>query len=367
MRGLGKFGPLNVVHFDAHMDYSHETQGVLYTHGTPIRRCRELDFVDHITSVGIRSARRKPYEESQRDGSLIITTRRFKELGPQGVVDLIPSGENLYVTFDIDVIDPSQAPGTGTPEVGGLFYEEARDCLEALVKRDNLVALDLGRGRAALRFLRNHQPTRRAPHHRRAGGQVPVQARAQSPGQPAGDASPMRTLFTNATLLDATGEPPRPGMAALVNQDRIAWIGPASEAQPPEGARVIDLAGKTLMPGLIDVHMHITQGATPDPTAEFTETIPFLALRGAANAATMLDSGYTTIRNLGAFGYSDVAIRQAIEQGHARGRAHDSVRRDGNHRRLRRARLPASGSPHTRIGNVRRRRGRAPRRPPPGL
>ena len=143
VRGLGKFAPLNVVHFDAHMDYSHETQGVLYTHGSPIRRCRELDFVGHITSVGIRSARRKPYEESQRDGSLIITTRRFKELGPQDVVDLIPSGENLYVTFDIDVMDPSQAPGTGTPEVGGLFYEEARDCLEALVKRDNLVAFDV--------------------------------------------------------------------------------------------------------------------------------------------------------------------------------------------------------------------------------
>ncbi len=143
VRGLSKFGPLNVVHFDAHMDYTHETQGVLYTHGSPIRRCRELDFVDHITSLGIRAARRRPYEESQRDGSLIISTRRFKELGPQGVVDLIPSGENLYVTFDIDVMDPSQAPGTGTPEVGGLYYEEARDCLVALVERDNLVAFDV--------------------------------------------------------------------------------------------------------------------------------------------------------------------------------------------------------------------------------
>ena len=128
-----------------------------------------------------------------------------------------------------------------------------------------------------------------------------------------------KTVFTNATLLDATGDPPKPGMAALVNEDRIAWIGPASEAQPPEGARVIDLAGKTLMPGLIDVHMHITQGATPNPIGEFTETIPFLALRGAANAATLLDSGYTTIRNLGAFGFSDVAIREAVNQGLARG------------------------------------------------
>ncbi len=99
--------------------------------------------MDHITSVGIRTARRKPYEDSQRDGSLIVTTNQFRELGPQGVVDLIPKSQNLYVTFDIDVMDPGQAPGTGTPEVGGLYYEELRDCVVALVKRDNLIGFDL--------------------------------------------------------------------------------------------------------------------------------------------------------------------------------------------------------------------------------
>ena len=143
VRGFSKFAPLNIVHFDAHMDYSHDYQGVLYTHGSPIRRCRELPFVNHITSVGIHSVRRKPYEESQRDGSLVITATLFRQLGPQGVVDLIPESENLYVTLDIDVMDPSQAPGTGTPEVGGLYYQEMRDCLVALVARHNLVGFDL--------------------------------------------------------------------------------------------------------------------------------------------------------------------------------------------------------------------------------
>ncbi len=143
VRGLERYAPLNIVHFDAHLDYSHDYHGALYTHGSPIRRCRELPFVDHISSVGIRTARRKPYEESQRDGSRIVTTRLFRELGHQGVVDLIPKAGNLYVTFDIDVMDPGQAPGTGTPEVGGLYYEELRDCVVALVKRDNLVGFDL--------------------------------------------------------------------------------------------------------------------------------------------------------------------------------------------------------------------------------
>ena len=54
VRGLSAFEPLDVVHFDAHMDYSHETQGVLYTHGSPIRRCHELPFVRNISSIGIR-------------------------------------------------------------------------------------------------------------------------------------------------------------------------------------------------------------------------------------------------------------------------------------------------------------------------
>ena len=143
VRGLGKFAPLNIVHFDAHLDYSHDVQGVKYGHGSPIRRCRELPFVGHITSAGIRAARRKPYEEAQRDGSLIISTNRFRELGPQGVADLIPESENLYITFDIDVMDPSQAPGTGTPETGGLFYHEARECLTALVRKSNLVGFDM--------------------------------------------------------------------------------------------------------------------------------------------------------------------------------------------------------------------------------
>ena len=143
VRGLSQFAPLNIVHFDAHLDYTHDIQGVLHTHASPIRRCRELPFVGHISSLGLRSVRRVPYQEAARDGSLLISVRRFRELGPEGVAAAIPRGANLYITFDIDVMDPSTAPGTGTPETGGLFYEETAACLRALVSRSNLVGLDL--------------------------------------------------------------------------------------------------------------------------------------------------------------------------------------------------------------------------------
>ena len=143
VRGLSSYAPLDIVHFDAHMDYSHEVQGVLYTHGSPIRRCRELPFVRNITSIGIRRAQKKVYDEALRDGSLIITTDKFKELGAEAAVALVPPSENLYITMDIDVLDQIQAPGTGTPETGGLFYHDVRDALQALARRHRVVAFDI--------------------------------------------------------------------------------------------------------------------------------------------------------------------------------------------------------------------------------
>ena len=141
--GLSQFAPLDVVHFDAHLDYSHHYHGATLSHGSPIRRCHELPHVGSITSVGIRSVRRAPYEDAVAHGNAIVTARQFRERGPEAVAESIPVGSNLYITFDVDALDPTQAPGTGTPEVGGLFYEECRRCLTALVSRSNLVAFDV--------------------------------------------------------------------------------------------------------------------------------------------------------------------------------------------------------------------------------
>ena len=141
--GLAQFAPLDIVHFDAHLDYTHHYHGSLLSHGSPIRRCHELAHVGSITSIGIRSVRRDPYEEALGHGNRIITARQFRELGPEAVAASLPVGPNLYITFDVDALDPTQAPGTGTPEIGGLFYEETRRCLAALVGRANLVAFDV--------------------------------------------------------------------------------------------------------------------------------------------------------------------------------------------------------------------------------
>lgn len=142
VRGFDRFNPLDIVHFDAHIDFSHELQGTFYHHGCPIRRCFDLPFVRNITSVGIRMAREEVYADAIQKGVKVITTEQFRAMGPQATIDQIPEGENIYLTVDVDVMDPVQIPGTGTPAPGGLYYFEMRDALIALTKKGKIVGVD---------------------------------------------------------------------------------------------------------------------------------------------------------------------------------------------------------------------------------
>lgn len=142
VRGFDRFQPLDVVHFDAHIDFSHELQGTFYHHGCPIRRCFDLPNIQNITSVGIRLARPDVYEDAIKKGVKVITTEQFRAAGPEATIAQIPGGNNIYLTVDVDVMDPVQMPGTGTPAPGGLYYFEMRDALIALSKRGKIVGCD---------------------------------------------------------------------------------------------------------------------------------------------------------------------------------------------------------------------------------
>ncbi|GBD10498.1 Proclavaminate amidinohydrolase [bacterium HR23] len=143
VRGLEGYAPLGIVHLDAHLDYTHDYQGVLYYHGSPMRRCAELPFVGPISHIGIRAVRRRPVEEARQRGNLILSADRFRQLGPKESARLVPPSPFLYISLDIDVLDPPVAPGTGTPVVGGLTYLEVRDFLREVVKRGKVVGFDL--------------------------------------------------------------------------------------------------------------------------------------------------------------------------------------------------------------------------------
>jgi imidazolonepropionase-like amidohydrolase len=127
-----------------------------------------------------------------------------------------------------------------------------------------------------------------------------------------------RLWLTNARLFDGTSRPVRDGAAVLVEDGTIERVGDASDA-PPEGAVTIDLAGRTLMPGLIDAHAH-AKGRVPAP-AEGQEPIwpgtsaHFLA----AHLREVLRMGITTMRDVGSFDDLVVAARQAMRYGAFRG------------------------------------------------
>ena len=123
-----RFGPLAVIHFDAHPDtWDQEYPGQPYSHGTPFRRAIEesLIDVDAYLQIGIRGpvSHADDLAEAREMGARIFTIDQVFENGVPSIVRDIHSivGDRpLYVSLDIDAVDPAFAPGTGTPEVGGL-------------------------------------------------------------------------------------------------------------------------------------------------------------------------------------------------------------------------------------------------------
>jgi imidazolonepropionase-like amidohydrolase len=99
----------------------------------------------------------------------------------------------------------------------------------------------------------------------------------------------------------------------LVHGDQIQQVG--GNLPIPQGAKVIDLSKATVMPGFIDAHVHLTMAAGHSGPAGLTISVPRSALIGARNARVTLMAGFTTVRNLGAEGFSDVALRDAINDG----------------------------------------------------
>lgn len=137
-RGGGK--PLGMLHFDAHSD-TNDTYfgGNRFTHGTPFRRAIEEGVLDpkRVVQIGIRGSVYEPGEHdwAKAQGIRIIYMEEFVARGPAAVIAEaleIVGQAPTYITFDIDSIDPSMAPGTGTPEIGGFTTREAQQMLRLL-------------------------------------------------------------------------------------------------------------------------------------------------------------------------------------------------------------------------------------------
>jgi guanidinopropionase len=140
LRAVAKSRPVGLIHFDAHTDTNDSYfGGNKYTHGTPFRRAIEEGLLDpkRMVQIGIRGS---IYDTTDHDwaksqGIRIIYMEEFVE---RGAVDVMAEARAIagvgptYVTFDIDSIDPSMAPGTGTPEIGGFSTREAQQLVRLL-------------------------------------------------------------------------------------------------------------------------------------------------------------------------------------------------------------------------------------------
>jgi agmatinase len=131
-------GPLGLVHFDAHVDTWPDSFGLVWGHGSPFYHAIEEGLVDphHMIQIGVRSPlHRDVFDWTIGKGVTIITAEDVHESGPKTVAERILSvvgGGPAYLSFDVDALDPAFAPGTGTPEVGGLATWQVRAILRRL-------------------------------------------------------------------------------------------------------------------------------------------------------------------------------------------------------------------------------------------
>ena len=136
-----KYSDLAVIHFDAHTDLRTDYEGEPYSHATPIRKIADTIGPKNVYSFGIRSGLKEELQWAKENGMHIAL---FEVLEPLKQVLPTLKGRNVYVTIDIDVLDPAHAPGTGTVDAGGITPKELLASIHEIARSEvNVVGFDL--------------------------------------------------------------------------------------------------------------------------------------------------------------------------------------------------------------------------------
>ena len=135
---LEKYPDIHIIHFDDHADLREEYLGEQLSHASVIRRCWDLVGDERIYQFGIRSGDREEFYWAKEH----VTMKKFDFEGLEEVLEKL-EGMPIYFTLDLDVLDPSVFPGTGTPEPGGVTFDALRKAAEKVCSRANVVACDV--------------------------------------------------------------------------------------------------------------------------------------------------------------------------------------------------------------------------------
>jgi len=146
VRGLGDDHPLHVLQIDAHLDFRDEVGGVREGYSSPMRRLRDMPSVKTIVQVGLRdvgSARPGEVADALAAGNVLVRAEEVHEVGVDRVAALFPERDRVYVTIDVDGLDPSCAPGVLWPAPGGLLFWQAARLVRTLARRCRLTGMDV--------------------------------------------------------------------------------------------------------------------------------------------------------------------------------------------------------------------------------
>jgi agmatinase len=146
LRGFEDCGGVYIIHFDAHLDWTKEIGGQTLSNGSPMRNCAALEHVESILTLGVRgigSSGPQDFADAKAQGTKFYSPKEIRRIGIEQILTALPQGAQVYITIDIDAMDATMVPGTGSPMFGGFDYDEMVEMFEAIAKRHPVIGIDL--------------------------------------------------------------------------------------------------------------------------------------------------------------------------------------------------------------------------------
>ena len=146
IRGMEKLEHFDIVQIDAHLDWTESVGGQTRSNGSPMRNSTALPWVGKVVHLGIRgmgSSGPSDYAAARANGDTIYSVKQTRAIGIQKILEDLPKGGKVYVTIDIDGLDATVAPATGSPIFGGFQYDEVVEILEAVAAHSQVIGCDM--------------------------------------------------------------------------------------------------------------------------------------------------------------------------------------------------------------------------------